>query len=235
MEDAFFKTADRSFGFRFHGNPLDRASDRREDADFIAGLRARPDARALLIARDMPILAKGEPPDPLFPVATIAALGGARLEVLLGLEPSGAPVFAALLTLAGCGIERKSSLPVYYDVGEFQLIAQDGRPFDSQVLAGKIWVADFIYTNCPGPCPRMTSQMHEVQDATLNMPEVKLVLSKPAESPVDLRTNSPMILAPRAGLEPAAYCLGGKPEPGQTTPNGALHGADLRRQSPDAA
>ena len=33
--------------------------------------------------------------------------------------------------------------------------------------------------------------------------------NKPAESPVDLRTNSPMILAPRAGLEPAAYCLGG--------------------------
>jgi hypothetical protein len=25
-------------------------------------------------------------------------------------------------------------------------------------------------------------------------------------------------IAPRAGLEPAAYCLGGKPEPGQTTP-----------------
>jgi hypothetical protein len=42
-------------------------------------------------------------------------------------------------------------------------------------------------------------------------------------------------VAPRAGLEPAAYCLGGKPEPGQTTPTAALHGADLQRQSPDAA
>ena len=35
------------------------------------------------------------------------------------------------------------------------------------MLAGKIWVADFIYTTCPGPCPRMTSQMREVQDAVL--------------------------------------------------------------------
>jgi len=97
MEDAFFKTADRSFGFCFHGNPLDRSSDRREDPAFLAALRSRPDARTVLIARDMPILARGEPREPLLPLATIGALGGSRLEILLGLEPSGAPVFAALL------------------------------------------------------------------------------------------------------------------------------------------
>ena len=32
-------------------------------------------------------------------------------------------------------------------------------------LDKKIWVADFIFTNCPGPCPRMSSQMHQVQTA----------------------------------------------------------------------
>ncbi|MBV9082897.1 MAG: SCO family protein, partial [Acidobacteriaceae bacterium] len=37
-----------------------------------------------------------------------------------------------------------------------------GRPFDSKELAGKVWVADFIYTSCPGPCPRMTSEMHKL-------------------------------------------------------------------------
>ena len=108
MEDAFFKTADRSFGFSFHGNPLDRVSERREDAAFLAELRARPDARALLIARDMPILAKGEPHQPMFPLETAAALGGARVEILLGLEPSGAPVFAALLPDAA--VEQRADL-----------------------------------------------------------------------------------------------------------------------------
>ena len=108
MEDAFFKTADRSFGFRFHGNPLDRASERREDAAAIAALRSRPDARTLLFARDMPILAKGDPREPMFPMATVAALGGARLEVLLGLEPAGAPVFAALLPDAA--VEQRADL-----------------------------------------------------------------------------------------------------------------------------
>jgi hypothetical protein len=41
--------------------------------------------------------------------------------------------------------------------------------------------------------------------------------------------------APRAGLESPAYCLGGKPEPGRTTPTVALRDTDLGRQSPDAA
>jgi NAD+ diphosphatase len=108
MEDAFFKTADRSFGFSFHGNPLDRASERREDAAFLAALRARPDARTLLIARDMPILARGEPREPTFPLETTAALGGARVEILLGLEPSGAPVFAALLP--DTAVEQRADL-----------------------------------------------------------------------------------------------------------------------------
>jgi hypothetical protein len=45
-------------------------------------------------------------------------------------------------------------------------------------------------------------------------------------------------LAPRAGLEPAAYCLGGKPEPGYTTLTIAPYDADwddYRLTTPDAA
>jgi protein SCO1/2 len=56
-------------------------------------------------------------------------------------------------------------------VPEFQLTAQTGQAFDSKVLNGNIWVADFIFTSCPGPCPRMASQMHEIQQET----NVKLV------------------------------------------------------------
>ena len=41
--------------------------------------------------------------------------------------------------------------------------------------------------------------------------------------------------APRAGLEPAAYCLGGKPEPGQTPLTVALCDSHLGRQTPDNA
>lgn len=96
---------------------------------------------------------------------------------------------ALAFTLTACQ-PRTSSLPVYSDVPEFELIAQDGQPFQSKVLRGKIWVADFIYTTCPGPCPRMTSQMHEVQDAILNMPDVKLV-----SFTVDPARDTPAVLA----------------------------------------
>ncbi len=37
----------------------------------------------------------------------------------------------------------------YGTVPNFQLVNQEGQPFGSAQLAGKIWIADFIYTSCP--------------------------------------------------------------------------------------
>jgi protein SCO1/2 len=75
-----------------------------------------------------------------------------------------AALFGCLLALAGCS--RHSTLPTYFPVPEFKLIDQTGAGFDSvSALNGRVWVADFMFTNCPGPCPRMSSQMHQVQKA----------------------------------------------------------------------
>jgi NAD+ diphosphatase len=77
---------------------FDRGSYRREDPVEIARLRAREDARALLIAREMPVSRNTEKGlDPLLPMSEIAALGGAQVEAFLGLTPNGAPIFIALL------------------------------------------------------------------------------------------------------------------------------------------
>ncbi|HWY47093.1 MAG TPA: SCO family protein [Bryobacteraceae bacterium] len=105
---------------------------------------------------------------------------------------------ALIFSLTAC-IRHTSSLPVYYDVPAFDLIAQNGEPFHSGVLAGKIWVADFIYTTCPGPCPRMTSQMHEVQNAIGKMPDVKLV-----SFTVDPARDTPLVLADYAKVHGAS-------------------------------
>jgi NAD+ diphosphatase len=86
-------------GLGFAADPLDRASDLRDDAAEVAGLRDRHDARAILIARDMPVLSNTAAGlDALLPMGEIEALGGAEVEALLGILPDGAPVFAALLT-----------------------------------------------------------------------------------------------------------------------------------------
>jgi protein SCO1/2 len=60
---------------------------------------------------------------------------------------------------------RLANRPIgsYGTVPPFQLTNQDGRPFGSAELNGKIWIADFIYTTCPGPCPMISSRMSELQ------------------------------------------------------------------------
>jgi protein SCO1/2 len=95
------------------------------------------------------------------------------------------PVPLILLSLIACG-GHKAALTDYGLVPEFQLTSQTGQPFDSKILNGRIWVVDFMFTTCPGPCPRMTSQMHEIQQAT----GVKLV-----SFTVDPARDTPQTLA----------------------------------------
>jgi protein SCO1/2 len=83
------------------------------------------------------------------------------------------PPLALALLLSAC--VKPKDLPVMGEVPEFQLTAQTGQLFDSRELDGHIWVADFIYTTCPGPCPMMTQHMRQIQDSTWDTPDVRLV------------------------------------------------------------
>lgn len=112
-------------------------------------------------------------------------------------------LFAVALALVWSGCTRRAPLEVFGEIPRFELTAQDGKSFDSHVLTGKIWVADFIYTTCPGPCPRMTSQMREVQDAVSNLPDVRLVSFS-----IDPANDTPPVLAAYAkqhGASPAMW------------------------------
>jgi protein SCO1/2 len=80
----------------------------------------------------------------------------------------------SVVSLAGCAAH--ASLPSYSTIPPFTLTDQTGATFDSKAqLNGKVWIADFIYTTCPGPCPRMTSQMHQVQTALTGLTGFRLV------------------------------------------------------------
>ena len=82
------------------------------------------------------------------------------------------------------------ALPDYGVVPEFQLTDQQDRPFDSRALDGNVWVADFFYTTCASICPRMTSQMHQVQSALSRTAHVRLV-----SFTVDPKRDTPAVLA----------------------------------------
>lgn len=45
----------------------------------------------------------------------------------------------------------------------FELTDQSGRPFRLEDLRGRAVLIDFIFTNCPGPCPILTASMVQVQ------------------------------------------------------------------------
>ena len=69
---------------------------------------------------------------------------------------------------------RQRTVSSYGLVPSFQLTNQNGQPFGSPQLSGKIWIADFIYTTCPGPCPMISSRMSELQKP-LDKSDVHLV------------------------------------------------------------
>ena len=48
-------------------------------------------------------------------------------------------------------------------VPDFHLTTQQGKPLTLSDMQGKIWVADFIFTNCPTICPAMTQEMARLQ------------------------------------------------------------------------
>lgn len=109
------------------------------------------------------------------------------------------PAFIALIVLAGCA--RQEPLPVYGTVPPFELTAETGDRFDSRSLDGQVWVADFIFTTCTGPCPRMSTMMRQVQSAA---PGAKLL-----SFTVDPEHDTPAVLS--------EYAKRYKAEPGRWT------------------
>jgi protein SCO1/2 len=96
---------------------------------------------------------------------------------------------ASLLILTACA-SKQPPLPVLGQIPRFQLIDETGQPFDGKSLQGAVWVADFIFTTCSGPCPRMSSLMRQVQQASSGMPKVRLV-----SFTVDPERDTPPVLA----------------------------------------
>ncbi|MET0592980.1 MAG: SCO family protein [Polyangiaceae bacterium] len=57
----------------------------------------------------------------------------------------------------------KEPLPFISRMDPFSLVDQRGKAFGLTDLDGKIWVADFIFTNCQAACPMLTTRMRALQ------------------------------------------------------------------------
>ncbi|MDB6112664.1 MAG: SCO1/SenC family protein [Pedosphaera sp.] len=54
-------------------------------------------------------------------------------------------------------------LPVLGQLSDFNLTNQNNEAVSLASLRGKVWVADIIFTRCPGPCAKMTRHLAELQ------------------------------------------------------------------------
>jgi protein SCO1 len=91
-------------------------------------------------------------------------------------------VLAAGLIVALLGMRamrdgsRTEPLPVIATIPTFSFMERSGRPVTHDDLAGQVWVADFFFTSCTGPCPEMSLRMRSLQQAVLkNRLNVRLV------------------------------------------------------------
>ena len=75
------------------------------------------------------------------------------------------------------GSERKTSdeRSVIGTVPDFSFTTQDGKTLARADMLGKVWVVDFFFTRCPGPCPMMSSRMAEISKELKKAKDVRLV------------------------------------------------------------
>jgi protein SCO1/2/putative membrane protein len=73
-------------------------------------------------------------------------------------------------------------------VEDFTLTECNGRTITRQDLLGRPWVACFVFTRCAGPCPRVCSQMKQLQNR-LEGTDVQLVTFT-----VDPKNDTPQVL-----------------------------------------
>lgn len=95
-----------------------------------------------------------------------------------------------LLSGAGQAPGTSDALPVIATLPDFSLTSDKGTTIDKTTLAGKVWIADFIFTSCSGPCPVMTRSMAAVAKKLELHPEVNFVSIS-----VDPETDTPEVLA----------------------------------------
>lgn len=97
--------------------------------------------------------------------------------------------------------EALPPLPRIAKVPSFSLTERDGKTVTLNDLAGTVWVADFVFTRCAGPCPQLTLRMRSLQKGIAEFGgTVKLVSFS-----VDPTYDQPPVLrayAERYGAEP---------------------------------
>lgn len=116
-----------------------------------------------------------------------------------------------MVSVISAGLFRPTAgPPTLGDAPAFTLIDQTGQTLSSESLKGQVYVADFIFTHCAGPCRAMTLRMAQLQK-DLNDPSVRFVSIS-----VDPKRDTPEVLkgyADQFGADDATWKFGTTGDP----------------------
>ncbi|MBI5432978.1 MAG: SCO family protein [Planctomycetes bacterium] len=71
----------------------------------------------------------------------------------------------------------------------FSLLDSSGRVVTNAELAGRVWIASFVFTTCTGPCPTISANLRAIQG---DLPEAGVGLISVS---VDPATDTPAVLS----------------------------------------
>lgn len=131
----------------------------------------------------------------------VLGLGVAILSVFFGIT-----FWYWQAKLPGHGSDKDKPLEGLKEFGtvpQFSLTERDGRRVTLPDLKDKVWIVNFIYTNCPDTCPVQSAQMRQIQEDFQNEKDLRLV-----SITVDPTRDTPQVLAEyakRFGANPARW------------------------------
>lgn len=101
-------------------------------------------------------------------------------------------IFVLILALSACSSSGVEVMSRYGNtIDDFEVTNQDAETFTKADMEGKVWLLDFIFTNCATVCPPMTANMTQV----VNTLEEKGIEDYGVLSlSVDPKTDSPEVL-----------------------------------------
>ena len=74
---------------------------------------------------------------------------------------------------------------------DFSFTERSGRELSRKDLLGRVWIANFIFTSCAGPCPLMSRHMQRLQTDLADLKSLRLVsfsVDPERDTPEVLRT-----------------------------------------------
>jgi protein SCO1/2 len=94
---------------------------------------------------------------------TVGAVAAGLMVLFFTLRPLWARPRGLAPAILKPAAARSGPLPVIARSPQFAFVDQNNRPVSRDQMRGKVWIADFIFTQCGGTCPIMTDKMRVLQ------------------------------------------------------------------------